>query len=80
MDIRPGIYQLCWKKEEVNALEMLVDASSAGNIKPIQVIEALLRGFGENLRENALLIIREETYANIGTDKREFVPLGAINL
>ena len=44
---------------------MLLDASSAGNIKPIQVIEALLDQAGEKLQENALLITREDLYTRI---------------
>ena len=75
VDIRPGIYKLNWKNDEKNTLQMLVDASSAGNIKPVQIIESLVRGFGESLQENALRITREETYANIGTDKQKLVPL-----
>ncbi len=59
VDIRPGVYQLIWQG---NALYMHVDASSAGNIKPIQVICALLALHGEEPAENALLITREETY------------------
>lgn len=43
-------------------LHLLVDASSAGNIKPIQVAEAMLDFYGEALMENALLITRLETY------------------
>lgn len=48
---------------------MLLDASSAGNIKPGQVIEAFLSENGEVLQENALLITREELYTNIGTEE-----------
>lgn len=59
VDIRPGIYTLEWQQEK---LHMLVDASSAGNVKPIQVVEAMLEPCGEALQENALLITRLETY------------------
>lgn len=59
MDIRPGIY--AWSLEE-DALYLLVDASSSGNIKPGMVAEAFLAENGETLKENALLIYREETY------------------
>ncbi len=60
-------------------LKLLVDASSAGNIKPVQVISALLEEHGEELMENALLVTREETYADIGgAQGRRLVPLGQI--
>ncbi len=59
---------------------MLLDASSAGNIKPTQVIEALLAENSETLQENALLITREDVYANMGTkDEPRFVTLEDIN-
>ena len=53
-----------------------MDASSAGNIKPIQVIEALFSENGETLQENALLVNREETYLRNETDA--LLPLDAI--
>ena len=60
---------------------MLVDASSAGNIKPGQVIEALLAENGEALQENALLITREDVYTDIGTENEPvFVSLGDIGV
>ena len=71
VDIKPGIFQLTWKKD---SLYMQVDASSAGNIKPIQVVNALLTLHKEDLAENALLITREETYA------ANFVPLDAVGM
>lgn len=63
LDLRPGIYKLEWDGEEFH---MLLDASSAGNIKPAQLIEALLAETGEKLQENALLITREDVYAAAG--------------
>jgi radical SAM-linked protein len=77
VDIRSGIYECTTASD--GSLHMLLDASSAGNIKPVQVIEALLRENGEVLLENALLVTREETYTNLGTsDEPNFVPLGEI--
>ena len=64
INLKEGIYQ------------MKVDASSAGNIKPIQVIEALFSENGETLQENALLVNREETYLRNETDA--LLPLDAI--
>ena len=68
MDIRPGIYQ--WELKE-DALYLLVDASSSGNIKPGMVIEAFLSENGDTLQENALLIYREETYMEAPKDLAE---------
>ena len=69
VDLRPGIF--CLEYAE-NALWMLVDASSGGNIKPLQVVEALLAGSGEVLKDNALWVIREDMYARTpGTEGRE---------
>ena len=62
--VREGIYELSW---DGSAFHMLLDASSAGNIKPAQVIGAFLESCGETLLENALLITREDLYTNTGT-------------
>lgn len=78
VDLKPGIYELTWRN---NALYMLLDASSAGNLKPGLIIEALLAENGERLQENALLITREDTFAM--TDNGElprFVPLDEIGM
>lgn len=77
VNLRPGIYELTWKDD---AFSMLVDASSAGNIKPIQVITALLSANGESLAENALLINREDVFTSAeGADGHSrFVSLGEI--
>lgn len=78
VDLKPGIYELSWKE---NAFHMLVDASSAGNIKPAQIIEALLADNGETLQENALLVTREDTFTDIGTEgHRTLVPLDDIGM
>lgn len=69
LDLRPGIYELKW---DGAAFSMMVDASSAGNIKPGQVIEALLAETGEKLQENALLITREDVYTEADeSDEKE---------
>lgn len=76
IDLKPGIYQCRW---ENGHFSMLLDASSGGNIKPIQVVEALLAEHGESLAENALFITREDTYANMGTAEQPvFVPLDQV--
>lgn len=76
IDLKAGIFHLSWEEDHFS---MLLDASSAGNIKPVQVIEALLSGNGEVLQENALLITREETYINLGTQEApRLAPLDAV--
>jgi len=60
VDIKPGIYD--FKSNGDGSFNMLLNASSAGNIKPIQVFEALLSEYGEALKENALAILRLDTY------------------
>lgn len=78
INIRPGIYELTWID---NTFHMLVDASSAGNIKPGQVIEALLADNGEQLQENALLITREDVFTATGEQNdgnKKFISLGEI--
>lgn len=78
VDLRPGIYELCWQD---GAFFMLVDASSAGNIKPVQIITELLEENGETLKENALLITREDVFTeaqNPDTAERRFLSLGEI--
>ncbi len=76
VNIRNGIYELSYIN---NQFHMLVDASSAGNIKPIQVITAILAEAGECLPENALWVIREDVYTNLGTDEeRKLISLEEI--
>lgn len=77
-NLRTGIYELEWMPE-TNSLHMLLDASSSGNIKPIQVIEAFLAVHDEALSSNALKIIREETYTSIVLEgERKLVSLDSI--
>lgn len=77
VDLKPGIYQLSCE-EDNSAIHMLLDASSGSNIKPIQVMEALLASHKEQLQENALMVTREDTYTNIGTQEQpHLVPLDA---
>lgn len=75
VDLRPGIYSLSFQE---NAFYMLLDASSAGNIKPGQVIEALLAQAGETLAENALLITREDVFTRENSENGALVSLGDI--
>ena len=74
INLKEGIYEM--KVTDSDSLYLLVGASSAGNIKPIQVIEALFTENGETLPENALLVNREETY--LRNDAGDLLPLDAI--
>ena len=70
VDIKEGIYELTAEKSSGGpVIRLFVDASSAGNIKPAKVIEALLETAGEQLKENALFITREDVYTRIVTDQ-----------
>lgn len=76
VDLKQGIYRLEYKD---SVFDMLLDASSGGNIKPVQIIEAILSECGEFLQENALSITREDVYTNAGTPEApEFIPLDAV--
>ncbi len=73
VDLKPGIFQLTWNED---SFYMVLDASSGGNIKPGQVVEAYLAEHNLELGFNALLVTREETYRNIGTaEVPKLVPL-----
>ena len=72
LDLKPSIYEL---SVQGDAVYMLVNASSAGNIKPSMVMEAFYCEQGVQLPEFALEITRTETYMNQGGEERCFVPL-----
>lgn len=73
LDLKPAIYELCMRED---AIHMLVDASSAGNIKPAMVMQAFFQENGRQLPDFALGVTRTDTYMNIGTDEeKRFVPL-----
>lgn len=82
IDLRQGIYSLEYKRageRSSGSLTMLVDASSGGNIKPAQVVAAVLARNGEMLQENALQIVRDDVYTDIGAGgERHLVSLGEI--
>lgn len=66
LDLRPGIYEM--KILENNAVFLLVNASSSGNIKPSMIIEAFFGANKETLKENALQITREDTWGQDGSN------------
>ena len=76
LDLKPGIYEI---KGTNNAISMLVDASSSGNIKPALLLEAFYTFIGKEFDPLAIQITREETYTNIGKNgERQLVPLDAV--
>ncbi len=75
IDLRAGIYEF-YQKEDDGAFYMLVDASSAGNIKPVKVMETFLEQNGLKLQKNALFITREDIYTRSADDETTFVSLG----
>lgn len=82
LNLRDAIYEckVLWDAENhPDGLEMLVNASSAGNIKPGMVIEALYSFCGDKLPEFALAVTRVDTYTNAGTEEEpNYVPLDSV--
>lgn len=78
-DMKPYIYE-CSIAAAGTSINLTVDASSSGNIKPSLVINALYQQNDAELDEIALLITRKETYMNISEDEntRDLVPLSYI--
>jgi len=73
MDLKPYIYEMNVENGTVN---LFVDASSSGNIKPNLVMETLFQENSQTLPEFVLKITRMDTYTNTGTgDTPVFVPL-----
>ena len=73
LDLKPLIYEM---KAAEDFVYLLVNASSADNIKPQFVLEAFFNSIGFTLPEFSLCISREETYGNTGTEEKPvLVPL-----
>ncbi len=79
VDIRPGIYEL-QADPYSRSIHMLLDASSGGNIKPRQVMDAYAVWQGEALAEHAYTIHREDTYLNLAAEgaPQRLAPMDAI--
>lgn len=81
LDLKPAIYSISAKEipDGTPIIHMLVDASSSGNIKPGLVMEAFMKENNADLPEFALVITREDTYTNIGTEESpHLVPLSDV--
>lgn len=77
-DMKPFLFE-CALDERKNALHLVVDASSAGNLKPSLVMKALYDKNNAEFDAYALLITREETYINAGTQEAvRLEPLGFV--
>lgn len=73
-NLKEAVYEL--KAADERTIYMLVDASSAGNVKPGAVMECLAGFYGMEYDSNAVQVTREDTF----TDAPEggFVSLGEI--
>ncbi|MDO4615040.1 MAG: TIGR03936 family radical SAM-associated protein [Lachnospiraceae bacterium] len=72
-NIRPMIYELSTDKDQIH---MLLASGSAANLKPDLVMSAFADYLETELPEIALLVHRNELYADIGTDgQRRLVSL-----
>ena len=80
VDLKPSIYDFRLSSyREKNCLYLMVNASSAGNIKPAMVIEVLCAKAGLPFDPANLTVTREDTYLNRGTeDKPIFAPMDEI--
>lgn len=81
LDLKPAIYTMEVREGEDGrpALYLLVDASSSGNIKPALVMETFFKENGAECPEFSLLITREDTFTNTGSEEEpKLVPLDAV--
>ncbi len=74
IDLKPAIYEY---QVSEDSLYLLVNASSEGNIKPTLVMDAFAAYCGEILEDNALMIVREDTYGSkvYKDGNAKFIPL-----
>lgn len=73
IDLKPSIYDFRPSSyQEKDCLYLMVNASSAGNIKPAMVMEALFEEMELPFDASHLHITREDTYCNRGTQEKPF--------
>jgi radical SAM-linked protein len=74
INIRPMIYEFCIADDHV---KMKIASGSAANLKPEMVIQAYMKFLGSELEDFALLINRDEVYADISKEegRMELKPL-----
>lgn len=91
LDLKQGIYSLeagevtvpfyeGAEKRTTQAIRMMVDASSSGNIKPTMVFEKFCEFAGLEIPASAYQVTRLDTYTDIATgdEPHHFVPLEAV--
>ena len=80
IDLKPAIYDFRVSSyNEKDCLYLMVNASSSGNIKPSMVMQAIFDMLELPFDDFNLLVTREDTYMNLGTEEKpEFAPLDAI--
>jgi radical SAM-linked protein len=78
MNLKEGIFE-CTFLPETLSFTMTLNASSAGNIKPSQIMESWLKPLGYEVTRTSLRITREEIYVNEGTeDEIKLVPMDQV--
>lgn len=76
INLKEGIYEITLQD---GCFHMLINASSAGNIKPIQILNAYYAFCGVEVPENSFVIKRLDIYTNTGTaENPRFISLGEI--
>ena len=77
IDLRPAIYDFRLSSyREKDCLYLMVNASSAGNVKPGMVVEALFQEMEIPFDPAWSAVTREDTYLNRGTEEKPlFVPM-----
>ena len=86
LDLKPGIFELqiqeiphpfMEEEKKCQAVSMLVDASSSGNIKPTMVLEAFCQDCGTCLTPYSYQVIRIDTMMRLSKEGENprFVPL-----
>ncbi len=76
IDIRPYIYELSGNEDSIF---MMVDSSSANNVKPVMVVDALYDLYDQQKGEFDIMITRENTFQKSKKGKKKFVPLDEVN-
>lgn len=78
VDLKPHIYEARLKND---IFECLVDASSAGNIKSTQILEALYNYAGIEFNKIDFQVTRIDTFTNEGTEEKpKLIPLDAMGV
>ncbi len=74
-NLKEAVYEL--KAADERTVYMLVDASSAGNVKPGAVIECLAGFYGKTYDSNAIQVTREDTFTD-APNGEGFISLGEV--